>query len=83
MAQTETIVYTDGGETYKGRLPNRSLDEWKQYGKDANQTCLYKGRRYWSESQQVVVFNTKRWDAAEIKRRKGNGFSGIREYLIF
>ena len=84
MTQTETLVYTDGGETYKGTLPNRSLAAWIQYGKEANQTHLYKGRRVWrDEIQQVVVFDIKQWDDMETNTRNGNGFLSIKEYPIF
>ena len=73
------LVYTDGGNTYKGELQPRTLKSWLQYGKEASQPYTYKGRRYVENgSQQVVVFDNHVWDGDELKTRKDNGFLGIR-----
>lgn len=75
----QTMVYTNGGDTFKGMLQSRSLKQWIQYGRDANQLYTYKGRHYYNDVMyQVVVFDNKMWNDSEIKTRKDNGFLGIR-----
>ncbi len=74
-----TIVYADGGNTYYGREADHPVSYWLKVGKEKGQKYLYKGFR---NKDQVVVFDTKKWDAAEIKRRNENGFSDIKVYII-
>ena len=77
-ANKETMVYTNGGDTYKGLLKPRSIKQWMQYGKDANQLYAYKGRYYHDNTMyQVVVFDNKVWDDKEMKTRNSNGFIEI------
>jgi len=52
-------------------------------------TWMYIGHRFEGkhpvgvEKQQVVVFDDKKWDAAEIARRKANGLLGIKAYPLY
>ena len=84
MAQSgQTIVYTKGGDVYLGNMKDKKLDAWILYGRDEQQKWMYKGyRNYGGMTDSVIVFDTKKWSASEIARRKANGFLGIREYDI-
>ena len=77
-----TIVYTNGGDNYLGIHSEQNLSYWKWTGKVKNQKYLYKGYRYFDGKKDIViVYDNKQWDQAEKKKRKDNGFLGIREYL--
>ena len=79
----QTIVYSDGGNTYLGTMKNQKLDQWFLFGRDANQKWMYKGYRVFNNvSDSVIVFDNEPWNSVEMKRRKDNGFLGIREYDI-
>jgi hypothetical protein len=78
-----TICYGDGGDTWYGEEADHPIDYWLKVGKEKGQKYLYKGFRYYEgKKDQVVVFDTKRWDAPELRRRKKNGFFGIKIYVI-
>ena len=80
---SETIVYLKGGDDFKGSMPDKSLDKWKDYGKQNKQGFMYKGFRYWAnKKEQVVVFTKEPWSSSEIAKRKKNGFLGIKEYIL-
>lgn len=85
--KTLTLVYKNGGEGYLGEWEKKSLYHWKELGKELNQKYMYKGYRdtglfeHWKRDI-VVVFDIVKWSGAEKKRRKANGFLGIREYEL-
>jgi len=79
------LVYMNGGDILLGNeLKERTLPEWKKLGANLKrQRYMYKGYRHWGGKREtVVVYDTDPWSSTELRRRKANGFLGIREYRI-
>ena len=79
-----TIVYGKGGDLYLGYFPyEKPVSYWVKEGKKKGYKWMYKGfRRFLGIKDQVVVFDDCRWDEKEIKRRRNNGFLGIKVYQL-
>ena len=79
----KTLVYDNDG-SYKGSFGIKPLDYWIKKGMKDGYQFMYKGYHYsYGDKSQVVVFSNEPWDNQEIARRKGNGFLGIREYILY
>lgn len=77
------IIYKNGGNQYLGQQKDRTLQKWKLKGQELEQGFMYKGFRYYGGNKDIViVYDTERWDKNEIKKRKDNGFLGIKAYEI-
>jgi hypothetical protein len=76
-----TLIYFDGGDTYKGEYPIVDMEEWKQDAKDAGQRYMYKGWRNDPQERgqrnNVWVFDKIKWDPKELMKRFKNGFFDI------
>jgi hypothetical protein len=76
-----TIIYTSGGDDYKGEHSTQNLSYWRWYGKQKNQKYMYKGYRYFDNKKDIViVYDNDLWNIAEYQKRKANGFLGIKRY---
>ena len=84
-----TIVYVEGTDNVINFPDRDSIEYWKKIGLEYNQKWMYKGYRWYFQkpnpnnlNDTVIVFDTKKWSASEIARRKANGFLGIREHKL-
>lgn len=76
-------IYSSGGGIYLGKHTEQNLSYWKWYGKQKKQKYMYKGYEYFDGKKEIIiVYDDKLWDISEYQRRKGNGFLGIRRYVL-
>ena len=79
----DVIVYSKGGDIYWGRHPDRSIKEWKEFGKrhGIKARFIYSGYHYYdNKTYGVIVFDNKKWDRKELQKRRNNGLLGIRRF---
>ena len=80
----ETIIYFNGGESYKGTLPgwdSNQKHKWVKLARVQGQTVMYSGIKQGS-GEKVIVFDKSLWSEQEKQRRNSNGFIGIHTRIL-
>jgi len=84
MYEENALVYLDGGKAYIGYKNSYNIRQWEEYGREKKQKYMYTGYRFFPSQEEdiVIVFDVKKWDKKELKRRDKNGFHGIQKYNL-